>query len=212
MIDVMAEAPTIDGEDEADDEDHLTEEDLQVGTMVIEGMVAMAEIEGAEAGTDGVSRTFLTEVLGETGDPDHAVAAVDGMIAENFEVGGEDAALVILVGGAIMILLSHPPAEGVLGVVLAERMVAGVAHLPAEDGKQMGLDRKVRGRQKRWTVVGQILVIKSEVGAPHAQVEVEVEVVGVDHLRDQDAVMEAVEVAGEKLSLTFVRYINFPIY
>jgi len=208
MIDVTAEAPTIDGEDEADDEDHLTEEDLQIGT--IEGMVAMAEIVGAEAGTDGVSRTFVTEVLGETGDPDHAVAEVDGMIAENFEVGGEDAALVILVGEAIMILLSHPPAEGVLGVVLAERMVAGVAHLLAEDGKQMGLDRKVRGRQKRLTVVGQILVMKSEAGGPRAQVEVEV--VGVDHLRDQDAVMEAVEVAGEKLSLTFVRYINFPTY
>lgn len=206
MIDVMAEVATIDGEDQADDEDHLTEEDLQIGTMVIDGMVAMVEMADAEAGTDGVS---AIEVLEETGDPDHAEAAVDGMIAENFEVGGEAAALVILVAEAIMILLSHPPAEGVLGVVLAERMVAGVAHLPAEDGKQMGLDRKVRGGQKRWTVVGQILVIKSEAGVPRAQVEVEV--VGVDHLRDQDAVMEAVE-DGEKLSLTFVRYINFPIY
>jgi len=205
-LDHTAELATIGGEDEGDEEDH------PIGSIVEDREVATEEMVVAEVATGGMIVISVTEVRGETGGIRETMVRVamagDGVIVENFGGGGGKVVLVIQGEEAIIILLNHPPADGVLGVLMDERMVAGVVLALTEAGRKMSLVFKVSGQPR--AVVGQLQMVKSRAGVPPAQLEVEVG--GMDLLIDgvtmEAAKVEAAEVAGKKVWLPSVRFIN----
>jgi len=166
----MAEAGAIGGEEEA-------EEGHERDSVVIDLNVVMVEMMVEEVGADGVTAMEDLGAIGGHRVTDHVAKAVDGVIVERLEAGGEEVQGEV----AIMTLLSHPPAGADLGVVVVERTVVGVAHGQAEGGKKMRV------------MAGKIRVNKNEAGVLLALV---VLVGGVDHL---SAILEVVEV-GEELS------------
>lgn len=166
----------------------------------------------AEVATGGMIVTFVIEARGETGGIretiDRVAMAGDGVILENLGVGEGAVVLVIQGEEAIMILLNHPPADGVLWVLMDERMVAGVVLALTAAGRKMSLVFKVSGQPR--AVVGQLQMVKNRAGVPRVQLEVEVG--GMDLLTDgvtmEAAKVEAAEVVGKKVWIPSVRFIN----